>query len=476
LRGSTAPTRLTRPNSGYPIILGGAPSSFPASGTSASAPLWAGLIAVLNAALGESVGFVNPVLYALGSSGFRDIVAEPGATDNSFSGVTGYPVTPGWDACTGWGSPKGKALLLGLKHFFGPAIAVNLQDNLRFGTVCQGPKFRTLQIFNVGNRDLMVVSVQRLSGSTDFSVLSAPATPLAIAPGAQVDFTIEFNPAALGAAETATIRIVSDDPVTPHLDVIASGIGGTGTLETVIVKDGNLGDCCAGSSITQGLTLNNNGLCPLRILNLTSTSSDFGLPSVSSYPLTVAAGMSVVLPIRFQPTSAGTKSAIITVVSNDPAGPKSVHVFCNAPAGTIAVTGSAFFGEVDACCHVDRTITICDVGDCKLHVSSVSFKHKSRHWKLVNNPFPATLHPGSSLAVVIRYRATERFPRPCELVIASDDPVTPIKTVEVVACTIWRDCCGNCCADCRKGNCERHHCEPRCCQKCHRDVDDQDGM
>jgi hypothetical protein len=48
--------------------------------------------------VGENVGFVNPVLYALGSSVFRDIVAEPGATDNSLNGVTDYPVVPGWDA------------------------------------------------------------------------------------------------------------------------------------------------------------------------------------------------------------------------------------------------------------------------------------------------------------------------------------------------------------------------------------------
>ena len=90
------------PNSGYPIILGGAPSLFPANGTSASAPLWAGLIAVLNAAIGENIGFINPVIYALNGTGFRDILPEPGAADNSFAGVTGYPVTPGWDAVTGW--------------------------------------------------------------------------------------------------------------------------------------------------------------------------------------------------------------------------------------------------------------------------------------------------------------------------------------------------------------------------------------
>ena len=98
--------------SGYPIIVGGSPP-LTGDGTSASAPLWAGLTAVLNAALDENIGFVNPVLYALGSSVFRDIVAEPGAADNSLFGVPGYPAGPGWDACTGWGTPRGKALLQG---------------------------------------------------------------------------------------------------------------------------------------------------------------------------------------------------------------------------------------------------------------------------------------------------------------------------------------------------------------------------
>jgi kumamolisin len=464
------------PNSGYPIILGGVPSLFPANGTSASAPLWAGLIAVVNAALGENVGFVNPVLYALGTSVFRDILAEPGATDNSFAGTKGYPVTPGWDACTGWGSPRGNQLLKGLKQFYGPAIAVNLQDNLRFGTVCEGPRFLTLQVFNVGNRDLMILGVQRLSGSTDFSVLPAPATPLAIAPGAQVDFSIEFNPTTRGINETATIRVTSNDPLTPHLDVTASGFGGTGALETVIVDHGSFGDCCTGSFVDRCLTLNNNGPCRLSVQDVTSSTTEFVTPSVGNYPLVIAAGNSLTLPIRFQPASFGAKSATITVVSSDPAGPKSVQVTGNAPSGHIAVCGSAFFGGVEACCQVERTISVCNVGECKLHVSNVAFKHKSRHWKLVNNPFPATLHPGSCLCVVIRYKATEEYPRACELIIASDDPATPIKTVEVVAYTNWCDCCRNCCAECRKGSCQKQHAEPRCCRKCHRDDCDCDDV
>jgi kumamolisin len=105
------------PFSGYPITVGGAPGI--GDGTSASAPLWAGLIAVLNAAIGASVGFMNPAIYRLGSSYFQDIVGSPGPADNGFAGVAGYPAGAGWDACTGWGSIDGVKLLAGLKGLGG---------------------------------------------------------------------------------------------------------------------------------------------------------------------------------------------------------------------------------------------------------------------------------------------------------------------------------------------------------------------
>ncbi len=60
----------------------------------------------------------------------------------------------------------------------GPAIAVSLEDGLAFGVVCSGPDYLTLKIYNVGAADLVITSVQRLFGSTDFAVLPTPGTPL----------------------------------------------------------------------------------------------------------------------------------------------------------------------------------------------------------------------------------------------------------------------------------------------------------
>jgi kumamolisin len=100
-------------NSGYPQFIGG--QEQPVGGTSAVAPLYAGLMAVVNANLGTPAGFLNPILYAPAAAICRDVTSPPGPANNSLNGVTGYPAGVGWDACTGFGSVNGTALQAAIK-------------------------------------------------------------------------------------------------------------------------------------------------------------------------------------------------------------------------------------------------------------------------------------------------------------------------------------------------------------------------
>ncbi len=86
------------PDTGYDVRIDGTDTVI--GGTSAVAPLWAGLIARINSTRGTSVGFINPQLYTAVSA-FRDIT-----TGNNGS----YAAGPGWDACTGLGSPDGSKI------------------------------------------------------------------------------------------------------------------------------------------------------------------------------------------------------------------------------------------------------------------------------------------------------------------------------------------------------------------------------
>ena len=86
------------PESGYNILVDGQQEVV--GGTSAVAPLWAALIALLNQLKGASLGFVNPDLYT-DKSDFHDITQGNNGA---------YSAGPGWDACTGLGSPNGQEI------------------------------------------------------------------------------------------------------------------------------------------------------------------------------------------------------------------------------------------------------------------------------------------------------------------------------------------------------------------------------
>ena len=304
----------------------------------------------------------------------------------------------------------------------------------------------------------MILDVARVAGASDFTVLPLPSTPLALAPGAEITFTVRYDHAgAPGSAQSATIRVTSDDPLQPEVDLLATAAIGSGSLQTVIADSGDFGSCCVGAFVDRPLTLVNDGPCALAITAIASSSAAFVVPGVVSYPLKLAAGTSLALPIRYRPTGLGPQSGELTIDSDDPAGPRLVPVSGVAPGGRVAVSGSGLFEGVPACRHAEKTIWVANTGECPLHVSSVEFRHPSEPWKLINNPFPATLAPGALLPVVIRYHAVERYARLRELEVVSDDPDTPVRTIEVLAHTIWAPC--ECEERPRCGCCE----PPRCC-------------
>ncbi|HSZ41043.1 MAG TPA: S53 family peptidase [Trebonia sp.] len=104
-RGVPDVTGNADPMTGYQIVVDGKQTV--EGGTSAVAPLWAGLIARLAQSTGKKFGLLQPLLYA---------GITPGKDVSGFNDITqgnngAYSAGPGWDACSGLGSPQGAALL-----------------------------------------------------------------------------------------------------------------------------------------------------------------------------------------------------------------------------------------------------------------------------------------------------------------------------------------------------------------------------
>ena len=94
-------------DTGYNVSINGENTVY--GGTSAVAPLWSALIAILNQGLNTPVGFINPLLYK-NNTLFHEIKSG----NNDTVGRNNFKSRIGWDACTGLGSPDGQKILSAL--------------------------------------------------------------------------------------------------------------------------------------------------------------------------------------------------------------------------------------------------------------------------------------------------------------------------------------------------------------------------
>ena len=308
-----------------------------------------------------------------------------------------------------------------------PTIAVNPEAGLNFGTRCQEPGFLTLEVFNVGTGDLVIGSVQRLMGSTGFQVLPNPGTPVIIGAGEHVNFTVAFTSTTPGSTEQATIRIVSNDPNAPIVDLLATAVSGTASLQTAIADSGDFGKVCLGGFVDRDLVLDNRGPCDLRIAGITSSSPAFQVPSVVSFPLVVKGGHSIALPIRFQPTSLGSFAGTLQIASNDLASPKAVRISGVAPPPrlVVSVPDTGDFGSTCLGKFRDEMITLSNSGHCPLTITAIT--SSSTDFVVPQTiAFPIVIGPGGDLEIVLRFQPSHLGPSSATITIVSDDPASPL--------------------------------------------------
>ncbi|PYI66314.1 protease [Arthrobacter livingstonensis] len=100
------------PNTGVLVHLGflgaGNNGYYIFGGTSEGSPAWAGVVADLNQRAGFALGFLNPTLYALGAAKliYPAVLHDVTVGNNAQPPIAGFSAGAGWDAATGWGTPK----------------------------------------------------------------------------------------------------------------------------------------------------------------------------------------------------------------------------------------------------------------------------------------------------------------------------------------------------------------------------------
>lgn len=190
--------------------------SVPLQGTSIAAPLWAGFTALVNqqaAAAGKpTVGFLNPALYAIGKSSsaaaaFLDITT---GDNTSQSSPSLFYAAPGYDLCTGWGTPNGTDLIQALLGINSQDFRVSSPLGFEASGPVGGPFSRTSATYTLANAGPAPITWTVSSTATWLTISPANGTLVPGGPAATVSVSLNQSASTLLIGSYATTVSFSD--------------------------------------------------------------------------------------------------------------------------------------------------------------------------------------------------------------------------------------------------------------------------
>lgn len=266
----------------------------------------------------------------------------------------------------------------------------------------------SLTIENLGNGPL-TTAVTSSDPSTIWKLDSAPSEP--IPPGGSDEFTVTFTPDEAGS-RTTTISIINND-VTPDsagsvenpYQLFLTAVGRAVGKISVVAPDVTSGEplppggaynfgisqFSPSTAKTKNFTVKNIGKAPLNItaIEITQTAPNQFSFGTLSFPLTIPVDSSIELPVTFTPTSAGTKTALLKITSDDPTqllytaslsggGGSAQEIQVEQPEGTsldanVSTLTNYFvnFGSLLVGSSKTLTFWIRNVGNAQLNISSI---------------------------------------------------------------------------------------------------------
>ena len=240
---------------------------------------------------------------------------------------------------------------------------------VNFGNVVVGNSgSQTITLTNTGTSSLSISQATASGSGFSLSGLTLPATLNA---NQSTTFSAQFAPAAAGSASgSITLSDTGSNPT------VAISLSGTGTQPGISATPSslNLGSVTTGSSNTQTVTLKNTGTASLTISQATVTGSSFSINGLS-FPLTIAPGNAATLNVVFTPTTAGSASGSISLVSNAPASPMTVILSGTGIVPTLTLNAnpsSLNFGSVNVGSNSALSVTLTNAGNANVTISSAT--------------------------------------------------------------------------------------------------------
>jgi hypothetical protein len=270
-------------------------------------------------------------------------------------------------------------------------------SSVSFGSLQVGSSQTVSQILTNSGSSSVTVSQASMTG-TGFSINGLPL-PLTLGPGQSQTFSLTFAPTSAGSA-VGNLAIASNAS-NPTLAVPLSGTGVTPGSLTATASSLSFGGVQVGHSQTLSETLTNSGGSSLSVTQANVTGTGFSVTGLS-LPLTLVAGQSFTFGAVFTPTSAGSVSGKIAVVSNGSNPNLAISMSgSGALTGQLTVSPALLsFGSVVVGQSKSLTATLNATGS-SVTISSVATG--TSEFVLSGQSFPLSIAAGSSATITVTF-------------------------------------------------------------------------
>ena len=270
-------------------------------------------------------------------------------------------------------------------------------SSINFGT--SAPGNNVTQLAALTNTGTASVTVQQISASGSGFAVSHAALPWTLASGQSATFSISFMPTA-GSTSSGSVSIVSN-AYDSTLSIPLTGAGaGAGILNANPASD-SFGSVQVGSSASQYQSVTNSGGSNVNISQANVSGSGFSISGLS-LPITLTPGQSYTFSTVFAPTSSGTASGSIIMVSDASNSNLSIALSGTATAsGQLLLSPATLdFGSITVGQNKSLTATLSASGS-SVTVSSASTSNPE--FSLSGVSFPLALAAGQSTPVSVTF-------------------------------------------------------------------------
>jgi len=276
---------------------------------------------------------------------------------------------------------------------------------------------QTVSLNNTGGAAVTITQVS--PAGTGFGVTGVTVGQT-IAAGSSISFAATFTPTAAGVASgSVTINSNASD------STVSVALAGTGTQGSLAANPSsvNFGSVLVGSNGSVSVTISNPGTAALSITGATIAGAGFSMTSLP--PQSLNPGQATSFTATLTPTSAGSPTGTVSIVSNAPGSPLKINLSGSVPAAQaqISISPSALaFNTVAVGSSATQNFTLTNTGNAALNITAAGITGSGY---TTNLSAPATIAPGANSTFTVTYAPTSEGSASGSVSLTSNAPGSP---------------------------------------------------